>query len=136
VRLQGKFGHFEPDSGREGHAQSTWFSLWSQIREHVFPRHLWFLILVGIANAILIVAKSRRFDRTTFDRAVTALHAWVVIVGVIAFVIVTAAAGSFASRHMFLFNVAFDACCLLSAVHLVSWLLRRAGNGHAAPNPS
>jgi hypothetical protein len=100
----------------------------------VFPRRLWFLLLAGLASAALVVVKARRFDRTALDRAVTALHAWVVVVGAAAFVLVTAAAGSFAARHMFLFNAAFDAACLLTAIHAVTWLRRRAGERRPLPD--
>ena len=127
TRLRGKFGHYEPSSGKPGGAQSSAFALWSQFRESLFPRRLWFLSLFALANLAVIIIKWRRIDRTRFDRGVTALHAWVLVTGSLAFVTVTAGGGSFAPRHMFLVNVTFDACCILLAMYGVGWIASRGG---------
>jgi hypothetical protein len=119
VRVRQKFGHFEPSSGKPGRTQSSSFALWSQARESLFPRRLWFLLLFAVFNLGVIVFKRRRVDRTQYERGVTALHAWLLITGVLAFVTVTAGGGSFAPRHMFLVNVSFDACIVLLVMYLV-----------------
>jgi hypothetical protein len=127
------FGHYEPASGRPGHAQSASFALWSQFRENVFPRRLWFLLLFGILNLAVIAGKRLRFDRTPFARSVTVLHLWILVTGALAFVTVTAGGGSFAARHMFLVNLAFDGCCILLVMYLVGWL---TGRSRSEANPS
>jgi hypothetical protein len=119
VRIRHKFGHYEPSSGKPGRAQSTAFALWSQARESIFPRRLWFLLLFAAVNLGVIVFKRRRVDRSQYDRGVTALHAWLLVTGALAFVTVTAGGGSFAPRHMFLVNLTFDACCVLLVMYVV-----------------
>ena len=125
VRIKEKFGHYEPSSGKPGRAQSTSFALWSQIRESVFPRRLWFLVLFAAINLGVIVFKRWRIDRSQTERGVSALHAWVLVCGSLAFVTVTAGGGSFAPRHMFLVNVTFDACCILLVMYVVGVLASR-----------
>lgn len=132
--LRGKirFGHYEPASGKPAKAQSSSWSLWSQFRENVFPDRLWFLLLFGIANLVAVGVKWRKFDRTHFDRGVTVLHLWIIVLFALAFGSVTAGGGSFAVRHMFLVNLAFDSCCILLVMYLLGWL---AGRSEQAAEP-
>ena len=89
MRVRRKFGHYEPSSGKPSGAQSTSFALWSQARESLVPRRLWFLALFAALNLGVIVFKRRRIDRSQYDRGVTALHAWLLLTGALAFVTVT-----------------------------------------------
>jgi hypothetical protein len=126
VRVVGWYGHYTPESGKPGKAQSTAFSAWSEFREALFPRSLWFLIAFGVLNLVLIGVKWCRFDRDPLDRGVTLLHGWILVILAASFGVTALAEGSMDPKHMFLVNVAFDSCLLVMAMYGVGLLAGRS----------
>jgi hypothetical protein len=125
VRVVGWYGHYTPDAGKPDKAQSMAFATWSEIREGIFPRQLWFLTLFVLLNLVVIAVKWRRFDREPLDRGITFLHAWVLILGSASFLVTAMAEGSHDPKHMFLVNVVFDTCLILMAMYGVGLLAGR-----------
>ncbi len=93
----------------------------------MFPRKAWFLIVFGLLSLALLMVKHRRFDEDDFERGVTSLHLWALVTAAISYVSVALTEGSFAPKHMFLFNLAFDTCCVLTLMHAIGLATSRRG---------
>jgi len=133
VRVAGWYGHYAPESGKPERSQSTAFSAWSDLRETLFPRSLWFLITFGVLNLVLIGVKWRRFDRDPLDRGVTVLHGWILVILAASFGITALAEGSMDPKHMFLVNVAFDSCLVVLAMYGLGLLAGRSSVSQKNP---
>lgn len=119
LRVRSTFGHYEQESGQPPKTQSSAFDLWSTLRERLLIGSSLLLSLMFALNALVIILKWRRFDQERFARGVTTLHAWVLVMGTVAFVTTALAEGSLAPRHFFLVNLALDACLLLMLIHAI-----------------
>ncbi len=117
LRVRSTFGHYEQISGQPPRSQSGAFDLWSVLRERLLPGSLTLLTLLAALNLLVLILKWRRYDADILSRGVTFLHAWVLAVGIAAFVTTALAEGSLAPRHFFLVNLCLDACLLLMLIH-------------------
>ncbi len=126
LRVRSTFGHYEQRSGQPPRAQGNSFDLWSNLRERLLPGSLTLLTLMLALNLLVLILKWRRFDKDYLSRGVTFLHAWVLAVGVAAFVTTALAEGSLAPRHFFLVNLCLDACLVLMLIHATQAFRHRA----------
>ncbi len=91
---------------------------WSSLKAHAVPKTLGFLIAFILLNALVIVAKSWRLDRTPGQRMITDVHAATLTMAVIQFLMVAVVEGTAEdTKHLLLFNL----LCEISFVFLLMY---------------
>jgi hypothetical protein len=111
-----RLGYYEAESGKLPRTQG--FGLWSIIRENIFPRSVLFLALfiTSAIPAAAIALKSKAGSLKTLSLL------YVALVGVAAaqFLVAILSQGEMdLAKHLFMFNLAFDACLILLTLGFV-----------------
>jgi hypothetical protein len=116
--------------------QSRKFALWSLFKQSYLPKSLWFILTFMLMNLACIVAKRARVDRTPEDRAVTELHAGLVLMAMLQFLTVIVGEGEYEIvKHLFLFNLLCEVCfvfLVMYGVSAVTALLKPRAKAEAA----
>lgn len=112
-----RLGYYEANTGKPPRSRA--FGLWSVIRENVFPRSVFFLgffFATGIAAVVFLIKSSSRTLRGVYLLYLL----FVSIAGAQFFVAVVAGGGEpDLEKHLFMFNLAFDACIVLFVIGIV-----------------
>ena len=115
-------GYYEASTDKPPHAKP--FGLWDTVREHVFPRTLLFLglfLATGIAAVVLLQRTSSAMLRGAYVQYLL----FILIAGAQFFVAVLTGTGEpDLKKHLFMFNVAFDASFILWMLGAVNLLQR------------
>lgn len=123
-------GYYEESSGKPPYSQP--FGVWSFIRERIFPRSVVFLaffLITGIAAAVLLLKTS-----SATIKGLNLLYALFVCIAFAQFFISIIAGGGEPDleKHLFMFNLAFDACIVLFVIGIVYSLQTRFRRGSGA----
>ncbi len=108
-------GNFEKQSGQPFGSKAHRWSAWSQAKEWLFPKSVWFIGIYFAVLAVLIAYVRRR------ERHLSVLMLLLWLMTLIAFVVPVIGDGvSDLEKHLFIFNAFFD----LSVVMLASIVIR------------
>ncbi|MGQ9496025.1 MAG: glycan biosynthesis hexose transferase WsfD [Thermoanaerobaculaceae bacterium] len=120
-------GNYEPSAGKPYRAQCTQWALWSDVKRFVIPNHWVTLASVfaafAVTNLFFFVRAWKSGDRRL---ALVAIFWLVFVANSLLQWIVPFVADGFADfeKHMFLFNVSFDAVIVVSLLFLVKKLAK------------
>lgn len=118
-----RLGYYEAETGFPPTTQG--YGLWSTIRETLFPRSL---IFVGmfIASGVPAFVLARK-SKTETMRSMYLLYVLLVLIALVQFFVASLAQGEMdLAKHLFMFNLAFDACLILAVLRIVDLLQHRA----------
>ena len=126
-----RLGYYEASTGKPPQTQA--FGLWSVIRENVFPRSLVFLALY-FATGIAALYWSRKASLPVL-RSLNALYVLFVAIACVTFFASILGGGGEAdlAKHLFMFNISFDASLILSVLGALHWA-GRCFSGAAQPS--
>ena len=115
-----RLGYYEASSGKS--QQTKPFGIWSYIREHVFPRSVFFLCFFFVTCIAAIVFLFRA--SSPIMRYMYLLYSLFVFIAGAQFCVSVVAAGGEPDlrKHLFMFNLAFDSCLILSVLGIVHLL--------------
>lgn len=115
-----RLGYYEASTGKP--PKATPFGIWSTVRENVFPRSIFFLCLF-FSTAIAAIVLFIRTSSATVRCLYLLYLLFISIAGAQFFIAVLAGGGEpDLEKHLFMFNLAFDACLILlvlGALHLL-----------------
>lgn len=117
-----RMGNFTRDAGRPPVSHSETFAGWSDLERRLFPGSLWFLaaffaVFLGVASRELI--RARRAGR---EGSAAAFWILLALTALLAFAVPVLGEGKKdIVKHLFLFQVLFDACLFAAA----AWALAR-----------
>jgi hypothetical protein len=114
-----RLGYYEARSGKPPYAKP--FGLWSWIRER-FPRSLFFVGLF-CATGIAAVFSAVRSSSAT-SKGIYLLYILLVFTACEQFLVAVTAGGGApdVEKHLFMFNLCFDACVILWILGIAGWL--------------
>lgn len=128
-----RLGYYESHTGKP--PLSKPFGIWSNIRENLFPRSLWFFVsfsATGIVAIVLLLKTSSNIAKGMYF-----LYVLFVFIASSQFLVAILVGGgeSDVEKHLFMFNLAFDVCLILlvlgaanllqtSNLHFISKLTR------------
>lgn len=109
-----RLGYYEAETGKPPRSQP--FALWSVLRENMVPRSVVFLGLFFATGIAAVVFLFRSSSATA--RGMYALYLLFVLIAGAQFFVAVAAGGGEPDleKHLFMFNVAFDACLVLAVI--------------------
>ena len=115
-----RLGYYEAETGRPPRAQAP--GLWSNVRERLFPRSVPFICFflgVSVLASILWIREG-----SAASRGIAALCLLLVFIAVAQFLIASLVGGGEPDleKHLFMFNLAFDACLVLLVVGAIQLL--------------
>ncbi len=114
-------GNFEKSEGRSPQELSFVFSSWSELKYKYLPKQLWFMLLVMGLGAVIAIAEWLRAKRKQ-HRVAAELFFLIAVLALFSFIIPVVGDGmADLSKHLFMFNVAFDVLLLA----LISWFMFR-----------
>jgi hypothetical protein len=118
-------GNFEKSAGYPPYAQSRAFRLWSNFKESLPVKPLLFGLFFLISITVVIV-KYRRLDRSTEQRMTSGLHAFLLGMAVIEYLMVVLGdGGGEVLKHMYLFGEICDVCFIMLVVYAIGWYAER-----------
>jgi len=124
-------GTYELSAGKPAGAVTEQYSWWSQFKRTALPNELSFIMIVYLLYYGLLLYEWRRRD-SIFSRIALELFGVIGLIGAFGFLIPIVGDGlADLSKHLFMFNVAFDMMLAASVIYCVDrlWkLIKRATN--------
>lgn len=121
-KLKQGFGNYENYDGIAYRQTANIFGFWSDFKMNVLPHTLPFVALF-YAGCFSVMAFEYVRSRNARGRLYIELIAFIGMIGLIQFVIPIIGDGEAdLSKHLFLFNVAFDCMFIAAATYLACWL--------------
>ena len=131
-----RLGYYEASAGKPPFAKP--FGIWSVVREKTFPRSVpFFGLFFATAFGVLLLLIRKSSAKL---RGIYFVYLLFVFIALAQFFIAIAAGGGEpdVGKHLFMFNLAFDACfflLILGAIHSASILTLYLRFGHIRHNP-
>jgi len=118
-------GNFTRNSGRPPRALSRAFAGWSGLENRVLPKSIWFLAAVLSLVLAFSARVCRRNGLSSREGGTALVVATIAVMAILAFLVCVAAEGpKDLVKHLYLFQVLFDACLLALLAHGAGWATR------------
>lgn len=118
-------GNYEKAEGKPRGALSYAYSGWSEFKRHYLPNELWFIVLVFAVYFLAAVWEWIRCSKLK-SRIAAELFILLGLTGIFSFLIPIVGDGQAdMGKHLFLFNVVFDAILVTAVVWIVNKAMRQ-----------